>query len=172
MKIFNYKIKEIKENNGYAILFTIVVVGIISMITMGLTNAVFKATVLASVAKDSTAAFYPADLASECALMFDNEKDVGERLLTDGSTGIFKCADKTLAYQITPIASPVGYSVILRPEGETDIKDSTSPDKCIRMDITINESGPIVITKVDARGYNICNKNVLRTVERSLQITY
>jgi len=163
MHIFKHKIKEIKENKGYAILFTIIVVGIISMITMGMSNAVLKQTVLASVAKDSTSAFYQADLASECALFFDNEMDIGERFSTSPS-GSFTCADKNLFYTVN--TTPLGYKVTISPDNEV------SPDKCIRMDINIDESVSPIITKVDARGYNICDINVIRTVERSLQVTY
>ncbi len=64
-------LKEKRNNSGYAILFTVVIVGIISMITIGLSNAVYKQIMLSSVAKDSITAFYQADIASDCALYAD-----------------------------------------------------------------------------------------------------
>lgn len=156
MKIFG---KKQKGNRGYAILFAVVVIGIISMITIGLSNAAYKQMILSSVAKDSMIAFYQADMAAECALFFDNEEDISNR--ADNYT--FTCANNTLTFKKD---SPAVNSYLITPPSET------STDKCFRIDITKTVTESLVSTEINAMGYNICNKSSLRTVERSLKIKY
>lgn len=156
MKIFDRKIK---KNKGYAILFSVVVIGIISMITIGLSNAAYKQMILSSVAKDSMTAFYQADMAAECALFFDNEEDILNR--TDLST--FNCAGNNLTFK-KDFPSIGSYAIV--PLSETSI------DKCFRIDIIKTITPSLVSTEINAMGYNICNKSNFRTVERSLKITY
>lgn len=149
-----------KENGGYAILFTVAVVGIISMITIGLSNAAYKQMILASVAKDSTTAFYQSDLASECALYADDT----DFYLNPSGTG-FTCAGYILNYSVTDMGSGV-IKYILSPT------DSTSADKCFNILITKTETASAITTVVESKGYNICNTNNIRTVERAVKVTY
>jgi len=148
-------------DEGYAILFTVAVIGIISMITIGLSNAAYKQLILSSVARDSTTAFYQADIASECALYFDNEMDITSR--TSG-VPYSLCAETTLdfignngtgVYTLSPVSS-----------------ESSSTNKCFSININKSTSSSVVSTSIDAKGYNICNKTGLRTVERYLKVTY
>lgn len=158
MKYINNKNME----NGYAILFTIVVVSIISMISMGLANTAFKQMILSGVARDSTTAFYEADLGSECALYADNIYNMN-LLKTNGS---WICAGNSLS---VPASVTVGgittYSI--NPDGT-----GGTNDKCFRVIITKAVVGDTITTKVQAMGYNICDKSNSRTVERAIEINY
>ena len=149
--------KKFKED-GYAILFTVMIVAIISMITMGLSNAAYKQIILSSVAKDSTTAFYQSDIASECALYLDNQYNM---VPPSGTGSPWTCGGYQLIYS-NP--SPGVYS--LGPVNESD------SGKCFRVDVTKTNTGSAIATEVLARGYNICDKSNIRTVERAVQIDY
>jgi len=149
--------KKYKENKGYAILFTVVVIGIISMITIGLSNAAYKQMILSSVARDSMTAFYQADMASECALFFDNDLDSLDR----PDIVNFSCAENNLTF--TKIGTG---SYKITPPSET------GTDKCFRINIKKNVTASLTSTEIESMGYNICNMGSLRTVERSLKVTY
>lgn len=149
-----------KENGGYAILFTVAVVGIISMITMGLSNAAYKQMVLSSVAKDSTTAFYQSDLASECALYAD---DTDFYLNPSGTA--FSCAGYSLSYNVNDMGSGV-VKYALNPT------DATLNSKCFNIMITKTETASAITTVVESKGYNICNPNNIRTVERAVKVIY
>ena len=149
-----------KENGGYAILFTVAVVGIISMITIGLSNAAYKQMILSSVAKDSTTAFYQSDLASECALYAD---DTDFYLNPSGTA--FTCAGYSLNYT----AADMGSGITKYTLNPTDL---TSSDKCFNIVITKTETTSAIATVVESKGYNICNTNNIRTVERAVKVTY
>lgn len=159
MKNFQYKKEE-----GYAILFTVVVVSAISVITAGLSNAVYKQLVLSSLAKDSQIAFYQSDTATDCALYAD--RIVRERDPTFGSV------DSTWSCGGIPTLRVVnldGDSYGIHPT----LSNETSTNPCFRIDvIKSSPNPPVVVTNISAKGYNICNKTNIRTVEREIKITY
>lgn len=150
----NLKTKE----GGYAILFAIVVVGIISLITIGLSNAAYKQLMLSSVAKDSMKAFYQSDIASECALYADNEFNMLN------IPAELTCGGHLLSF--TPNAEETIYELNLtNPENISSLK-------CFRINVTKTILDDYITTKITALGYNICNKANLRTVERAVEVNY
>lgn len=151
--MFNHNIKT--KDGGYAILFTVVIVAIISTITIGLLNAAYKQVILSSVARDSTIAFYQSDIASECALYADNEFN-----MVPPSGNTWTCAGYNLTFTVS------GDTYYISPENET------STDRCFRVTTIKQNMGDYISTIISAGGYNICNKSGLRTVERSVEVTY
>lgn len=123
MKNYFLKINKLTQKNqkGYAILFTIVVVSAISVITAGLTNAAYKQLILSSLAKDSQAAFYQSDTAGDCALYADRKNPSG--IITTG--GSWTCGGADL--NVTPLS---GGSYTIYPVDE----DILTP--CFRIDVT------------------------------------
>ena len=152
MKTINRK----NNNEGYAILFTVVIVGIISMITIGLSNAAYKQTMLSSVARDSTTAFYQADIGSECALYADKILFFSP----DQSETTFSCAGHNLQFQ----KNVAGDFYQLLPE------NSGSLSKCFRIDVS--KDAALASTEIQSKGYNYCNRSNFRTVERGIKVTY
>jgi len=152
MKTTNRK----NDNKGYAILFTVVIVGIISMITIGLSNAAYKQTMLSSVARDSTIAFYQADIGSECALYADKILFFN----VDQDKTEFNCAGHSLQFQ----KNVAGDFYQLLPENPNSLS------KCFR--IEVSKDAALASTEIQAKGYNYCNKSNFRTVERGIKVTY
>lgn len=162
-------IKKIKNENGYAILFTVIIVSAISVITAGISNAIYKQLVLSSLAKDSQTAFYQADTASDCALLFDMEvleKDyVDYPSFSVAEPFLWSCGGEGVEVLVTP--GPTSYTIAPKPENE----DSNVP--CYRIETTKDWSIPEdPETTILANGYNICNKDNIRTVERQIKIVY
>lgn len=60
-----------QENQGFVILFAVLVSSIILLISVGMYSVVSKEVVLSSAARESQRAFYAADSALECALYAD-----------------------------------------------------------------------------------------------------
>lgn len=153
-----------KKNGGYAILFTVAVVGIISMITIGLSNAAYKQMILSSVAKDSAKAFYEADIASECALYADDIGFYDSPSSIPGST-TFDCAGHILAYNKTVIsADEIEYT--LEPESPNQ------SEKCFYIKSKKTNTVDALVTVIESKGYNICNTDNIRAVERAIRVTY
>lgn len=162
MQIIHNKTK----NGGYAILFTVVIVGIISIITFGLSNSAYKQTILSSVARDSTTAFYQADIGSECAMYADNKFQDNE--MNSAEPG-WMCGGSVVAFNAPTTEAIMDgnkytYSLI--------VPNETSIAKCFRIDIIKLKTSTLISTEINSRGYNICNKGNMRTVERALRVTY
>ncbi len=160
MKIIN----NININKGYAILFTVVVVGIISLISIGLSNSALKQLQLSSVAKDSTIAFYQADIGLECILYAENNN-----MINGNTGGTISCGENELTYAIPSMlvigtSTEYTYTIINN--------NSTSGNKCFNAKVIKTESDTAIKTTVKSYGYNICDKTKARTVERAIEISY
>ena len=161
-------IKNITNQNqnqkGYAILFTVVMVSVISAIALGIANSNYKQQILSSITKDSITAFYQADTAADCALYFD--VDSGKDPI---STPLWSCGLR-----------PDGSVYNLTRKNPTTIGTKTTytfeptsgfiaTDPCFSFDLIKDSTGP---TSIKAYGLSLCNKNNLKTVEREIDISY
>ena len=164
----------IRKQGGYAMLFTVIIVSAITVITAGLSNIVYKQLTLSSLAKDSQIATVWADTANECSIFF--EQVVARRYLAEGDHSTWNCGginfniggnweDLTLE-----VYEGGTYSYELTPEQEQE----EGLDPCFSFKV---ESSRLIPTDpknvtITSSGYNICNKNKIRTVERSYKINY
>lgn len=152
------KIKKTTQN-GYAILFTIVLVGIISSISIGLASVAYKQLVLSSVAKDSQISFYQSDMAAECGIYAENKVHLTIDYPSPWTCGVDANGD---GYSLDITANELGaQGYTLLPT--SPLNSSSSP--CFN--IIVDKTG---LTKLIAKGYNICNKTNIRTVEREINI--
>lgn len=149
-----------KKQNGYAVLFAMLIIGSLSVIIAGISNTALKQTVLSSLSKDSLIAFYQSDIALDCALYAD--------LVKEGSFGsnvtTWSCGANDLT--ITPITDGNGSYKLEPPD-----PDSNNP--CFHIIVNKeNVNGTIKTDNIEALGYNICDKSNPRVVERSIFVQY
>jgi len=149
------------NQKGYALLFTIVIISMISLLTVGLSSTTLKQLVLSLGAKDSQMAFLQSDMAVECALYIETRdiyKNPGTIFCGIGIDG-----KRYILHRTVPISDNYVYE-----------KHSTSTqldtDPCFTIRIIKTNGGED--TQIFARGYNICNKANARTVERTIEINY
>lgn len=147
------------NNKGYAILFTVSVVAVISLITIGLSNANYKQMVLSSVARDSSKAFYEADIASECSLFADDTDAYG-----DSDSGTFNCAGYDFNFLRIKNGNIVTYTL--------DLSNPNLSKECFNSVTKKENTGDAIVTTIETKGYNICDTSNMRTVERAIRVTY
>ena len=153
--IINYKLRITNKKNGYAILFTMVIMTIIMTFAVGMSNGAYKQTILSSTARDSQIAFYQADTAGECALYI-----IGKPVTLSAGTN-FPCGG----------VDSFGNSIELTVVGNNGLysleKSSPDPSRpCFKIETDLINK--ILIVK----GYNVCNPTDRRKVERAIEITY
>lgn len=166
MKLYFKKNKNYLNNRGYAILFTVILISIISAISIGLSNTNFKQLTLSSGFRDSQTAFYESDMATECGLYADTQKKTELDNGTPINCGVDKNGNSfTLNVNKTNISGGVKYT--LTPNGM-----SNSNDPCFRIVINKYTSTTPVKTTTQASGYNICDLSAKRTVERTIEVNY
>lgn len=163
-----------QNQKGYAILFTLVIVSAVSVITAGLTNTIYKQMILSSITKDSQAAFYQADTASDCALYADSVEY--KNYLLDPETSIFSKANPANPWPCG------GMDLVITPTDgnlykgyDLKLSDETSSDPCFSINVekVTTGNGPdmkVIKSTITAKGYNICDKKNSRTVERAIEI--
>ena len=163
----NTKIFSQKNNTerGFAMLFTVMLVGIILAIAIGISEITFKQTILSNLASDSQISFYQADTGLECGMLYDY-KPIGGIL---AGTQSIDCGGTILAIDRT-FVSPQNEGVQYRfiPDGFGE-----KTEGCYTVTFIRNypiQSGSV--NAIEARGYNTCNQKSPRQVERALRVLY
>lgn len=150
-----------QKQRGYALLFAMIIVSIISLIVIGLSNTTYKQLILSSLATDSEMAYSQSDAGTECAL----HVDLVQNISTFVTPTTWTCgANVNNTFTIISTASGIQTKYSVFPQSP----DITLP--CFEFDITkFLLSGT---TTIQSRGYNICDKTKQRTVEREILVNY
>lgn len=147
-----------KNTNGFALLYAVIIVSLILSITAGISNIVFKQSMLAGLAFDSQIAFFQADSAVECGMYQLLNTNAGY----DPSVGI-TCGG--VDYQLDSADSDTdnwSYATYI-------VSDTLANTPCAS--IFIDKTDPAK-TIIQGHGFNICNSSNPRHIERILQVTY
>ena len=146
---------------GFTLLIAVVLSSVIVSISLALIDIAYKQVLLSAAAAQSTAAFYNADSALECALYWDQKANAFDYNDPLSSSGI-SCAN-------IPITD---YAVSSPSAG---VKRTTMTLPCV----TTGSTGNVTIEKTDtgrttvfANGYNTCDVNDPRRAERGLKASY
>lgn len=167
--------KKYKNEGGFAMIFTVLIMSLILSITLGMSNIVFKQRLLSGLVRDSQIAFYQADTGSECGLLQDYKlSKFANGIISDRSNpnynAEFACGNKTMRFS----TNPVDYNgVVPAPNNNYFIfqqqEAGANPDKpCFTIVFDKRDPSKNV---VDSRGYNICGPNI-RQVERAIKVSY
>jgi hypothetical protein len=156
------------KHAGFTALFAVIVSALVLAIGISIANITLKQIQISSANRDSQIAFYAADSGAECALFADlNEK----AFPLEGGPLQFSC---------------------LGQDHTASVVDDTGPNEGVVWGFTVEyEEDPkycaiITVEKVDtnsdptfaektiilSRGYNTCNTDSPRRLERGLEIRY
>lgn len=146
---------------GFTLLIAVVLSSVIVSISLALIDIALKQILLAAAAAQSTAAFYNADSALECALYWDQKVNAFDYNDPLPSSSI-RCAN-------IPITN---YTISTPSAG---VKRTTMTLLCA----TTGTTGNVTIEKTNtgrttifANGYNTCDISDPRRAERGLKATY
>ncbi len=154
-----------KKNEGFAMLFTVLVISIMLAIGLGIADLTYKQSLLSNEARDSQLAFYQADSGVECGMYYDLHQGQLPRGTTvqgsDGAAGApqqFTCGDNTMT--LVPGQSFTDHFVYQ--------EDITGNQPCFS--VTFDKTDPVK-NMVKSRGFSTCNATA-QQVERGLQVQY
>ena len=168
------------NTEGFAMIFTVLIMSLILSITMGMSNIVFKQRILSGLVRDSQIAFYQADAGSECGLLqqyklskFTKGVPIQSDSSQPGYNSQFACGDKTMVFS----TNSDDYSGVF-PVPDDDYfvfqqeESATNPEKpCFTIVFDLRDPASTGKTVIDSRGYNICGVNI-RQVERGIKVSY
>ncbi|HZS42647.1 MAG TPA: pilus assembly PilX N-terminal domain-containing protein [Candidatus Paceibacterota bacterium] len=174
--------KLFKNKNGFTLLFASLVVSLLLSIGLAILNITLQQVLLSSAAKESQFAFYNADTGIECALYWDKNGPSGRIFATSSQSNSLvasdiNCNGVTASAWSSALSNSGDGSWdtsfdLIYPTGECDVvKNPTTPI----VHIVVNKSFPDNIntyTDIKSRGYNTCDANNPRRVERGLEVQY
>ncbi len=156
------KFKKQKNNSGFAMLFTVLIISLILSISLGISNITLKQTILSSLAKDSQVAFYKADAAIECGMYYDTNDTFPVGTDISSATSKISCGNSEFSLDYT-----VSYNdYFVFKEG---VASQAEPCATVVFDKVTNVATSESIVK--GIGYSVCGESP-RQVQRALQVTY
>lgn len=171
------------ESKGMTLLFASLVVSLLLSVGLAIADIALSQILLSAAAKDSAAAFYAADTGIECALYYEN------KVVPNGRPSFFPGRTGETASSINCNGGGGANNVSAEPLQSTGgSRPTITTTYIVNSGSSCNSSKPsftIVIEKrekaggnnnydttVRSYGYNDCNPNSPRRVERGLQVTY
>ncbi len=169
------------HNRGFAILFAVLVSGILHTIGLGIFSITYKELLLSSSDRESQVAFYAADTGTECALYWDIQHpdtpySVFGLVLSPATTSppdesspiLCGNQDVILNGYWSPggMAAPIETTFRIENIGGT----SACADVTVTKDYDSGEGKRT--TQIDSRGFNTCDTNASRRAERGLRVEY
>jgi hypothetical protein len=171
MKIF-YQLKQSnnkkKNQQGFAILYAVVLASFIMLLTASLFNISSKQLILSSSVNDSGTALFLADGGIECGLYYEFYKDGG---ITNQANWPYNCfRDNNLGVTPLPTNNPTKYLVKFKnvdgQPGCGEILVTPNVLRCLPTENTLpgTECSPSVqgstmqpTTEIISRGFNVCS---------------
>lgn len=177
----------LKNNNGYTLLFAVLVSSIVLAVGISILTISKKEFLLSSSARESIIAFYAADSGLECAMY--NTPDESAFSSSSPSTATANCFNTTLSNpnEVPAIpASPFSYQYTNNAQGigaifTFHIKTSSSACAVVSINKFYNKdlaTGEVIpITDIISKGYNLgwnnsagtCTDSSPKRVERAIE---
>lgn len=167
------------KQRAFTLLFAALVTSLLLSVGLAIFNITLQQFLLASAGRESQYAFYAADSGIECALYFDKKgqyfTEQSPFYFPDGEPGHevgptitcneMQSADPLVLSDTSPYKTQ--YNINL---GSPVACDLTKPSFALVVTKTVNASS--TNTTIESRGYNTCDTNNARRVERGLRVDY
>jgi hypothetical protein len=171
-----FKQKNILNKKGFTLLFAVLVSTLILAVGASIISVALKQIILSGSARDSQFAFYASNSGIECALYWDFvgiENDSRPIFATSSNSelavGTISCANSDIE-----ISGP-DWDV------DTDVDSATTTFRveisedvpyCVDIEVAKWDDSGELKTAINSRGYNTCNEDDRRRIERGLRINY
>ncbi len=162
------KIKEIKSNRGFVILFAVTISAILLSIALGVATIALKEVKFSTSARDTNDAFFAADTAAECALFYD--KSTGSAFPLNGNVTAINCSSSTFTPTSSVDANTTTYDFVVVGLGSLG-------QSCAKVHISKDKTVVPPTTTIISTGYSVhdagdtsCLSSNTDRVEREIKI--
>ncbi|MCA9356501.1 hypothetical protein H6790_02580 [Candidatus Nomurabacteria bacterium] len=162
------KFKHKNKNEGFLILFTVLIAVVVLSIVLGISSTAYKEAILSNAARNSQQAFFSADTGLECALYLD--RVVGAFIPSGDPFAEPDCGTIRLNYFTSG-----SYDYAFEADLDYGSCAVVTIEKNLEVDPEIPE---LTATQIISKGYNVsCDQldsfgSLVRVVERQLDATY
>ncbi|MEK7194060.1 MAG: pilus assembly PilX N-terminal domain-containing protein [Patescibacteria group bacterium] len=146
------------KEKGFTLFIAIVITATLLLVSTGIISVAVKEAFLTTANRHSQEAFYAADSGLECALFWDLKNP------SQSAFSLTQTSSITCNQQVFPsVGGPSGQSkfTITFPPGPN----------CVEVYV-IKRAVQIPKTTIEAYGYNTCNLNDPRRVQRAIRVKY
>lgn len=176
-----------QKNKGFTLLFAVIVSVLVLSVGASLITLAIKQVRLSGSARDSQFAFYASNTGIECAQYWDFHNEIGADI---GDGFAFKPAGAG-GYGDTDQVTCLGIKIIdpakILDPAESNFTYASSgliststfriqfPDQEYCADVTVTKeinADDTIDTKIVSNGYNTCDPNNPRRIQRGLEINY
>ena len=167
---------------GFSMFIAVVIMSALALIAFSVVNISVKESSFATSNKESQYAIFAADAGVECALYWD-AKFSPSKFATTTSGSPISCANGSSlitpgqiangdAIPGTTTVTMIGGGGLANPKSTFYFRmnNGVNPvNACAVVEVTVNDNGT---TYVSSKGYNNCNPNDPKRVERGIEVTY
>ncbi len=181
--------KKIKDEKGFTLLFAVIVSTLVLAVGGSIINIALKQVILSGTGRESQYAFYAANTGIECAYYWDIAGVSGAPAFATSSSGFdipgtAACAGTTDIYDDDSTdAERKNFETEDLGDGVTQsyfrLQNFTNPagqelEYCADVYVrkTTDGSGAVTATVIESRGYNTCDEDNPRRIERGLEMNY
>jgi len=153
-----------KQQQGFTLLYAVLIAGLLLAIGLAIVNIAIKEVTLSATSRDAQFAFYAADAGMECALFWDLQQSAFSISSPQASVSCGGSANTVTATNPTPGKYERRFSLDFSPE-----------QYCAEILVVKNDNpmgSPARRTTIESRGYNTCDVDNPRRVERALRTKY
>lgn len=168
--------KSDEKQKGISLFIAVLVASVAALFSFAISNIALREVILAQTGRDSQLSFYAANSGIECALFWDLKKGSFE----PGKISEINCNDQTKTVDMRLSTDDGTTYVFNLPINNAISLGDSSNDSCFVFTMTkkINfdddNEGEIesIDTTLVSRGYNTCDFNSARVLERAIRVTY
>lgn len=174
--------KNAKNQKGFSLFIAVIIASALTLVAFTVSKIVTRGIEFANTGRASQEAFFASDAGIECAIYWDTQEPSKFATSTSGSP--ITCAGVSMSGNgLAGSDAILGTSTLTRIGGggagnPTSVfgfvlnQGSNSSNACVIVFVNKSYSGSNLITKISSYGYNNCNTNDPRRVERGLEVTY
>lgn len=172
------KIIKTKNKYGFSLFVALVVSSSLLLISFLIAKITTKGLEFANTGKNSQIAFFAADAGIECALYYDTVFEPSKFATSTGGSpitcgGISVSTSGILSGTTTLARIGGGGSANPTSVFGFSLNQGINPiDACVIVLVNKSYSGSNLITRVYSYGYNSCDTNNKRRVERGIEVSY
>jgi len=160
-----------KEERGVTLYIAIVVTSALLLVSFAIADTTLKQAALASINRDSHIAFFAADTGIECALYWDLKNASGGSAFSTSSPSTISCngdSSNVNNQNIHPVLN-----LNQNFSGTSTFQINFLPETyCAKVSVGKFYNGGTLNTTIESKGYNSCDSNNPRRVERAVRVSY
>ncbi|OHB02496.1 MAG: hypothetical protein A3F53_01755 [Candidatus Zambryskibacteria bacterium RIFCSPHIGHO2_12_FULL_48_10] len=146
---------------GFTLFLAVVVMGTLLLIATGITALAVKQSLISVSGRESQIAFYAADTGLECALYWDVKNPSGSSAFDPSTSSTINCNQD---------ANNGGNQWVVGGSSASTFTMTFLPDPSCAIVTVTKLTGNA--TRIESLGYNTCNSESSRRVERAIRATY